>query len=168
MLVNLEGWKNLERKDFFKKFESRLMSFKKGLIRTNNDFTFLRSNNNYQLNSSIKFAENKFKKFDKIVVIGTGGSTLGAKAVLQIANKNRVGPSLKGIFGRKAGTLPNYRYSKAMIAAGAKGLIWSEGSLGKYIKKPRNFVKGTKMVFVGVKKQKDIDNLIAFLRKATQ
>lgn len=85
-----------------------------------------------------------------------------------IANKNRVGPSLKGIFGRKAGTLPNYRYSKAMIAAGAKGLIWSEGSLGKYIKKPRNFVKGTKMVFVGVKKQKDIDNLIAFLRKATQ
>ncbi len=90
MLVNLEGWKNLERKDFFKKFESRLMSFKKGLIRTNNDFTFLRSNNNYQLNSSIKFAENKFKKFDKIVVIGTGGSTLGAKAVLQIANKNRV------------------------------------------------------------------------------
>ena len=85
-----------------------------------------------------------------------------------IANKNRVGPSLKSLFGRKAGTVPDYRYSKAMIAAGKKGLIWSENSLAKYLKKPSKYIKGTKMVFVGIKKPKDIDNLIGFLKKATQ
>ena len=82
--------------------------------------------------------------------------------------KNRVGPSLKGVFGRQAGTVPKYRYSKAMKKAGQGGLVWSEKTMSKYLIKPRSFIKGTKMSFVGLRKESDIKNLIAFLKKATQ
>ena len=84
------------------------------------------------------------------------------------AGKHRIGPSLNGILGRKAGTDEKYRYSKAMIKAGAGGLVWDEKSLGEYLKKPRAFVKGTKMVFPGLKKPTDLANLMAFLKEAAK
>jgi len=84
------------------------------------------------------------------------------------AGKHRIGPSLKGVIGRKAGTAEKYRYSKAMVKAGADGLMWDEKSLGEYLKKPRAFIKGTKMVFPGLKKPTDLANLIAFLKEAAK
>ncbi len=84
------------------------------------------------------------------------------------AGKHRIGPSLKGVIGRKAGTAEKYRYSKAMVKAGAGGLVWDEKSLGEYLKKPRAFVKGTKMVFPGLKKPTDLANLLAFLKEAAK
>ncbi len=75
--------------------------------------------------------------------------------------KNRVGPSLAGMFSRKAGTLEGYRYSKAMIAS---GIEWNDETFAEYMKSPRKFVKGTKMAFVGLKKPEDVADLLAYLR----
>ena len=55
-----------------------------------------------------------------------------------------------------------------MKKAGAGGLVWNEETLAKYLVKPRAFVKGTKMVFAGIKKTKDMENLIAFLKEASK
>ncbi|MEE2720708.1 MAG: cytochrome c family protein [Pseudomonadota bacterium] len=84
------------------------------------------------------------------------------------AGKHRIGPSLNGVLGRKAGTAEKYRYSKAMVKAGVGGLVWDEKTLGEYLKKPRAFIKGTKMVFPGLKKPTDLANLIAFLKQAAK
>ena len=77
--------------------------------------------------------------------------------------KNKVGPELNELFGRVAGSLPDYNYSKAMIEAGKNGLVWDAASLGPYLHKPKEHVPGTKMSFAGLPNQKDIDNLMAYL-----
>ena len=81
------------------------------------------------------------------------------------SDKNKVGPSLKGLFGRKAGTHPDFSYSSAMKAAGEGGLVWDETTLRDYLHNPKAKVKGTKMAFVGVKKDDEITNLIAYLKQ---
>jgi cytochrome c2 len=85
-----------------------------------------------------------------------------------VADKHRIGPSLAGVFGRKAGTASKYKFSKAMKKAGAGGLVWTEETLAAYLVKPRAYVKGTKMTFAGIKKPKDMANLTAFLKEATK
>ena len=87
------------------------------------------------------------------------------KACHSIANdKHRVGPSLKGIIGRQAGTAEGYtRYSKGMIAYGEGGIIWSEETLVEYLADPRGLVKGTRMAFAGLKKEKDSKNVTAYI-----
>ena len=81
------------------------------------------------------------------------------------AGKNKVGPTLHGVFGRKAAAVPGFKYSKAMKAS---GVTWDEESLRAYLKKPRKFIKGTRMAFAGIKKKKQMDNLIAYLKEATK
>ncbi len=75
--------------------------------------------------------------------------------------KNRVGPNLFGIVGAKAGAVSGYRYSKAMKKS---GLTWDEATLDKFLKKPRKFIKKTKMGFSGLKKDSQRANLIAYLK----
>ena len=77
--------------------------------------------------------------------------------------RNKVGPVLNGIVGRPAGTFPEFRYSEAMIKAGADGLVWTPEELAKYLHAPKEFVPGNKMAFAGLKDQADIDNVIAYL-----
>ena len=77
--------------------------------------------------------------------------------------KNKVGPVLNGVVGRHAGAVEGYKYSKAMAAKGAEGLVWDEAALAAYLANPRGFVKGTKMAFAGLKKEEDVDNIIAYL-----
>lgn len=92
-----------------------------------------------------------------------------------VAGKKSVGPNLNGLFGRTAGTLAKFKYSKDMKAAGAKGLVWNEETLFTYLKNPKPFVGSfigkkkakTRMVFKGLKKEKDRANLIAYLKEAT-
>jgi cytochrome c len=79
------------------------------------------------------------------------------------AGKNKVGPSLAGVFGRKAGTAPDFKYSDAMANS---GITWDEASLSEYIADPKGKVPGNKMVFPGVKKDEDRANLIAYLKQA--
>jgi len=78
--------------------------------------------------------------------------------------KNRIGPHLVGLFGRKAGSVKKFRYSKAMKKS---GITWDEKSLDAYLQKPRSFIKGNRMAFPGLRKKKDRDDLIAYLKKAT-
>lgn len=77
--------------------------------------------------------------------------------------RNRVGPVLNGVIGRVAGTAPDFNYSAAMREAGAGGLVWTPETLRPYLAKPRDFIKGNKMAFVGIADPAEIDNLIAYL-----
>lgn len=72
----------------------------------------------------------------------------------------RVGPSLFGIIGRKAGTLPGYNFSTAMKNY---DVTWSAQTLNTYLAAPMQEVKGTKMTFAGVKDETERANIIAYL-----
>ena len=73
---------------------------------------------------------------------------------------NKVGPHLGDVIGRKAGSVEDFKYSTAMKES---GLTWDEATLDKYLTDPRGVVKGTKMVFAGLKKEEDRANVIAYL-----
>lgn len=75
--------------------------------------------------------------------------------------KHGIGPSLFGVFGRKAATAKGYRYSPAMKKS---GLTWNEETLEKYLADPRKVVKGTRMVFPGLRKKSARENAIAYLK----
>ena len=75
--------------------------------------------------------------------------------------KNKTGPYLVDVIGRKAGSIDEYKYSKAMRES---QLVWDEATLTAYLKAPKKFLKGTKMVFAGLKKEADIKNVIAYLK----
>lgn len=77
--------------------------------------------------------------------------------------KNKVGPVLNDLIGRTAGTLEGYKYSAAMIEAGAGGLVWTDDTLADYLTAPKALVPGTKMAFAGLKEEQDIEDLIAYL-----
>lgn len=77
--------------------------------------------------------------------------------------KNKVGPELNGVFGRTAGTAEGFNYSPAMKDAGAGGLIWTPETVGQFVTKPKDFVKGTKMSFMGLAKPEDVANVLAYL-----
>ncbi len=78
--------------------------------------------------------------------------------------KNRVGPQLNALFGRAAGSIEGFKYSRAMVTAGAEGLVWDEETITGYLRKPKAYLKGTKMVFAGLKKDQDIVNVMAYLK----
>jgi cytochrome c len=78
--------------------------------------------------------------------------------------KNKVGPELNGVVGRKAGTGNGFNYSEANKAAGAKGLVWSEDVLMRYLENPLSFMPGTKMAFAGLKDEQDRRDVIAYLK----
>ena len=75
--------------------------------------------------------------------------------------KNKTGPYLVDVIGRKAGSIDGYKYSKAMRES---QLVWDDATLTAYLKAPKKFLKGTKMAFAGLKKEADIKNVIAYLK----
>ena len=79
--------------------------------------------------------------------------------------KNRVGPHLNGIFGRAAGALEDFRYSKAMSRAGDKGLEWHLEELDAFVANPKAIMPGTRMSFRGFDAPEDRADVLAFLRQ---
>jgi len=75
-----------------------------------------------------------------------------------------VGPTLNGVIGRTAGTVPGFAYSDANKDAGLKGLVWTEDVLMKYLENPGAFVPKTKMIFPGLKDEQDRKDVIAYLK----
>jgi cytochrome c len=76
--------------------------------------------------------------------------------------KNAVGPELNGLIGRHSGTAPGYNYSDANKNS---GITWDEKNFRESIKNPKAKIPGTKMIFAGLPKDTDIDNLLAYLQQ---
>src|SRR3984885_14306241 len=74
--------------------------------------------------------------------------------------KNKVGPELNGLDGRKSGSAPDYNYSEANKNS---GITWNEANFKEYIKDPKAKVPGTKMFFAGIKNEKEINDLWAYV-----
>lgn len=103
--------------------------------------------------------------------VADGDPVAGAKVFKQCQachtateDKNKVGPTLMGIIDRPVASVEGFKYSKAMTEFGADGKVWSEEVLEHYLPKPKDLVKGTTMAFAGLKKEEDVENVIAYLK----
>jgi len=79
--------------------------------------------------------------------------------------KNLVGPHLNGVIGRKPGSVEGFPYSQASKDSAAKGTVWDEATLLKYLEAPMAFMPGTKMAYAGLKDEGDRKDVIAYLKK---
>ena len=77
---------------------------------------------------------------------------------------NKIGPALWGVLGRQAGSISNYKYSKAMAAHGKP---WSFEEMNRFLIKPKNWIKGTKMTFMGLKKETERAAVILYMNNNT-
>ena len=77
---------------------------------------------------------------------------------------NKIGPTLWGVLGRKAGSISDYKYSKAMAA---HGKTWSFDEMNSFLIKPKDWIKGTKMSFAGLKNAKDRAAVILYMNENT-
>ncbi|KAJ3616773.1 hypothetical protein Zmor_009032 [Zophobas morio] len=77
--------------------------------------------------------------------------------------KHKVGPDLAGFWGRKTGQAKGYSYTDANVN---KNITWDEKTLDEYLINPKKYIPGTKMVFGGLKNEKDRSDLIAYLEKS--
>ena len=120
-------------------------------------------------NASVAPTEAKEEeKIDIAQLLAMGDLAHGQKvfkkcsACHMIANdgKNMIGPNLWGVIGRKAGSIGDYKYSKAMIAYGKN---WSFEEMNSYLIKPQAYIKGTKMAFAGLRKEKDRSSVILYM-----
>ncbi len=79
-------------------------------------------------------------------------------------DKNKVGPHLVGIFGRPAASLEGFKYSDSLKES---GIVWDDASMDEYLTDPKAMVPNGKMAFVGLKKEEDRADVIAYLKEAT-
>ena len=109
---------------------------------------------------------------DIMAIFASTSAAEGAKVFKQClachsiaeGGKNKIGPALWGVLGRQAGSLPDYKYSKAMAAYGKK---WSFEEMNGFLLKPKDWIKGTKMSYAGLKKEKDRAAVILYMNENT-
>ena len=78
--------------------------------------------------------------------------------------KNNIGPALYNVVGRQSGSIADYKYSKALLT---HGKAWSFEELNGYLLKPAKWIKGTKMAFAGLRKEKDRASVIKYLNQSS-
>ena len=104
-----------------------------------------------------------------------GDSVAGAKVfkkcktchIVGAGAKNRVGPHLNDIIGRNIGAIDGFKYSKGLMDFAMENPVWTESLLDAYLLNPRQVIKGGRMAFAGLRKEKDRHNIIAYLREAS-
>jgi cytochrome c len=79
--------------------------------------------------------------------------------------KNKLGPILNGIVGRKAGTIEGFNYSPANKKAGEDGWTWTEAKILEYLTNPRQAMPGNRMAFAGLSDEQDRKDVLAYLKK---
>ena len=79
--------------------------------------------------------------------------------------KNKIGPALYSVLGRNVAALGDYKYSKAFLAYGKS---WTFKEMNGFLKKPQSYIKGTKMAFAGLKKEKDRASVILFMNQNSE
>ena len=77
---------------------------------------------------------------------------------------NKVGPTLKGVIGRATASVPDYKYSEAMLEYAKANPVWDDAHFLTYIENPKAAVPKTKMAFAGLKKEDERVNLLAYLK----
>ncbi len=98
---------------------------------------------------TIEHGEKVFKKCSACHVVEKGGA-------------NKIGPALYGVLGRKVAAISDYKYSSAMAAYNKE---WNFEEMNGYLKKPQAYIKGTKMAFAGLRKEKDRASVILYLNQ---
>ena len=110
------------------------------------------------------------EKIDMAALMAMGDLTIGEKVFKKCAachsivkgGKNNIGPALYNVVGRQIGSVSDYKYSKALSEYGKE---WSFEELNGYLIKPAKWIKGTKMAFAGLRKEKDRASVIMYLNQ---
>jgi len=111
------------------------------------------------------------EKVDISALMAMGDAVSGEKVFKKCAachsiakgGKNKIGPALYNVVGRKVGNISDYKYSKALAAYGKE---WTFEELNGFLIKPAKWVKGTKMAYAGLRKEKDRASVIKYLNKS--
>ena len=122
--------------------------------------------------ASTASAETSSETGNIMAIFASTSAAEGAKVFKQCAachsiaegGKNKIGPALWGVLGRQAGSLPDYKYSKAMASHGKK---WSFEEMNGVLIKPKDWIKGTKMSYAGLKSEKERAAVILYMNENT-
>ena len=114
--------------------------------------------------------ETSLQEVDIATLMSTGDITIGEKVFKKCAachsinkgGKNNIGPALYNVVGRQIGSVSDYKYSKALSEYGKE---WTFEELNGYLTKPAKWIKGTKMAFAGLRKEKDRASVIKYLNQ---
>ena len=115
-------------------------------------------------------SEKMEEKVDMAALMAMGDISIGEKVFKKCAachsivkgGKNNIGPALYNVVGRQIGSVSDYKYSKALSEYGKE---WSIEELNGYLIKPAKWIKGTKMAFAGLRKEKDRASVILYLNQ---
>ena len=122
------------------------------------------------IKTSEAVSENMEEKIDMAALMAMGDLALGEKVFKKCAachsivkgGKNNIGPALYNVVGRKVGAVNDYKYSKALSNYEKE---WNFEELNGYLIKPAKWIKGTKMAFAGLRKEKDRASVILYLNQ---
>ena len=83
-------------------------------------------------------------------------------------DRNKVGPHLIDVFGRVPGTVPGFRYSRAMIEFGEAGNVWNAETIGAYLTDPRGYIRGNRMAFAGLRSEEQVADVLAYIAQFSE
>jgi cytochrome c len=123
-----------------------------------------------QLTSITSQADEAIEQIDIATIMALGDAASGEKIFKKCAachsinkgGKNKIGPALYNVVGRTVGGVDDYRYSKVLASYGKK---WTFDELNGFLTKPSSYLKGTKMSYAGLRKEKDRASIIKYLNQ---